>query len=156
MRKKLLIVLLLIFSFTGGVYAQKLEKLSFTEYRSDGTLIGNVTVNAIFIGWSQQNISLEGNLLVIYERYCTKGSSDWTDWELTSKQPRLTPLSLSEIYNIRLRAFSVRPREAIRSYIDNVQVVRIPTIPNRQSSPYSWSKDGMSFNVMYEIWAIIP
>jgi len=149
-------VLLLTFSFTGGVYAQKTEKLTFTELRPDGTLIGNVTVNAVFLGWSQQNVSLEGNLLVLYERYYTKNSSDWTDWGLSSKQPRLEPLSLSEIYYIRLKAYSVRPREAIRGYIDNVQVVRILTIPDRQSSPYSWSKDGMSFYVMYELWAIIP
>ena len=155
MRKKLLMVILLTFSFTGGVYAQKTEKLSFTEFRSDGTLIGNVTVNAIFIGWSQQNVSQEGDFTIINESVCLKGSSDWSKWELMSKQPSLLP-SLRAIYDFMLREYNVRPRGAIRAYIENGQMVRILTIPNGHTSPYWWSKDGRSYNVMYEIWAIMP
>jgi len=153
--KKLLMVLLLTFSFTGVVYTQKTERLTFTEFRSDGTLIGNVTVNAVFIGWSQQNVSLEGNLVVTYERGCLKGSSDWSEWELMSKQPSLFP-SLRAIYDFLLREYNVRPRGAIRAYMENVQTVRILTIPNGYTSPYWWSKDGRSYNVMYEFWAIVP
>jgi len=155
MRKKLLVILLLMFSLTGGVYAQKTERLTFTELRPDGTPIGNVTVNAILIGWSQQNVSLEGNLLVVYESYFEKGSSDWSEWRLMTKQPSLI-LSIRTLYDTTLNIYITQPRAGIRINLNNVQVVRIMTIPDRRSSPCWWSNDGKSYYVMYENWAIIP
>jgi len=137
------------------IYTQNVERLTFTELRPDGTPIGNVTVNAVLIGWSQQNIYLEGNLLVIYESYCQKGSSDWSDWRLMSKQPSLI-LSLRALYDTTINLYIKQPRGGIRINLNNVQVVRIMKIPDRNSSPCWWSNDGRSYNVFYENWAIIP
>jgi len=153
--KKYLFIFVLMLMPVLFIYSQNVERLTFTELRPDGTLIGNVTVNAVFIGWSQQNVSLEGNLLVIYERYYQKGSSDWSDWKLSSKQPSLIP-SLRALYDTTLNIYINQPRGAIRANLNNVQVVRIMTIPNGNSSPCWWSNDGRSYNVMYENWAIKP
>lgn len=146
--------MVLILSITPKIFAQEVERLTFTEFRSDGILIGNVTVNAIFLLWTQQNVSYEGDLVVTYEKFSTNGS-DWSDWELLSKQPALMS-SLSLLYNFLLRKYNEYPRGAIRIYFDNGQAVRIHTIPVGHTSPYWWSKDGRSYNVMYKFYVILP
>ena len=49
MKKKMFAVLFLSLCITAGLFAQQIQRLTFTDMRSDGTIIGTVTVNAFFM-----------------------------------------------------------------------------------------------------------
>jgi hypothetical protein len=122
--------------------------------RSDGTIIGTVTVNAIFLAYSQHRISIENTFQVTHSS--TYVNDVWSNWELVDRQPLQVP-TLRLLYDVVLREYNKNPRSSVRlHYQDGVQLVRIATIPNGKSSPMWWSEDGRSINIFYENWMIIP
>ena len=153
MNRKLIFVFLCL-NITYGLFAQQIEKLTFTDRRSDGTIVGSVTVNAIHAGWSLQEVSLENNLQVIYESFNLTG--EWSDWQLVGKSP--APVStILQLYNIVLGEYNRYPRSSVRVNIGNgLQAVRIASIPKGRSSPMWWNDDGRSFFTFYEFWTIVP
>ena len=153
MGKKIFITLILSICFTFGIYAQQIERLTFTDMRSDGTIIGNVTVNAVFMAWTQQRTSIENGMQVLYERVHLPNDK-WSDWELQGREP--ARFTLRQTYDVLLRQYNITPRASVRLHTQGLQAVRIMTIPDGRGSPMWWSDDGRSFNVMYEFWAIIP
>jgi hypothetical protein len=156
MKKRLVITLVLIVSSMTGAFAQQTQRLTFTDMRSDGTIIGDVTVNAVFMGWTQQRISIENGMTVTRESVNIYGSNEWSPWEIMRREPPLGP-TLRQEYDMILRQYNRTPRAAVRIHLQGgVQAVRIATIPNNASSPMWWSEDGRSFNILNEVWAIVP
>ena len=51
MKKKIFITLVLSVNITISVFAQQTQRLTFTDMRADGTIIGTVTVNAVYTVW---------------------------------------------------------------------------------------------------------
>jgi len=153
MIKKVFFTLILSLSIILGISAQQIERLTFTDMRSDGTIIGNVTVNAVFMAWTQQRVSVENGMQVLRERVHLPNDR-WADWEVMERSP--ARLTISQTYDVLLRQFNRTPRASVRLHTQGIQAVRIMTIPDGRGSPLWWSEDGRSFNVMYEFWAIIP
>lgn len=154
MNKKYLVVFILVSCVTFGTFAQQTEKLTFVDRRSDGTIIGPVTVNAIFISWNMQKVSIENNLQVIRES--VYNNNTWSDWQIVGREPARVS-SIRQLYDIILGEYNRYPRSATRLNMQNgIQAVRLMSIPTGRSSPMWWNDDGRSFNVMYEFWAIIP
>jgi hypothetical protein len=151
--KKIVFFSILAIGLASGLFAQEIQRLTFTDMRSDGTIIGTVTVNAIFLTWKQHNISLENGMQITYGREYIKG--EWTPWELMQREPAYV-LTLRQIYDGLLRQYNITPRASVRLYFQGIQFIRIMTIPSGRSSPMWWSDDGRSFNIMFETWAIIP
>ena len=158
--KKLLalMVIFLVVVKVGFALDLNIERLTFTESRPDGTIIGTVTVDAIFAGFVQQNIAMEGNLQVIRERQFINvdvgGDGQWSDWEVTRRFPPIEPIL--QLYFRLLREWSMNPRIAARIHFSVFQAVRIATIPDGRSSPFWWSNDGRSFYTLTELWVIAP
>ena len=156
MKKKVLVLMVLSLTLLPfNLFAQDIEKLTFTERRSDGFVIGAVTVNAIYSGLTQQKISLENNFQVIQQRLQNLVNNNWTDWELLERSPARA-LTLTQIYDAVIKDYNMYPRGAIRINYYGLQFVRIYKIPNGRSSPFWWSDDGKSFNIMFEFWMIMP
>jgi len=155
MKKVLFVTLVLSVTLTAGVFAQEIERLTFTERRSDGTIVGNVTVNAIFMGWSQQRVTIENGMQIIRESVNILGSNEWSPWEIMQRAPAHVP-TLRQMYDLLLGEYNRYPRSAVRLHMQGIQAVRIMTIRSGSSSPMWWSDDGKSFNALYEFWAIMP
>jgi len=49
----------LVLCLTRGVFAQQLEKLTYEELKTDGTIGRTVTVEVYFLGWRQIAHSME-------------------------------------------------------------------------------------------------
>jgi len=159
MNKKIVFLLVLSLCFTFKIFSQQIERLTFTELGLDGKIIGTVTVNAVFLGWNQQRISIENGFQVIRESVCLAEWADkkrWSDWELVGREPSRVS-TIRQLYDIALSGYIKHPRAAIRMYYDGgFQAIRLMTIPNGQASPVWWSEDGKSFYVFYEAWIIVP
>ena len=154
MNKKNFLVLAFIMSITLGSYAFEIERLTFLDARPDGSIIGTVTVNAVFMGYSQQRISIEGNQQIIHESVL-QPNGQWTDWQIMERAP--ARLTLRQMYDHMVMDYSRYPRMSRRIQAQGgFQAVRIASIPTGRSSPIWWSDDGRSFNVFYEFWAILP
>jgi hypothetical protein len=154
MKKIVFTVLVLTIGINCGIFAQEIQRLTFEDRRSDGVIVGTVTVNAVFLAWSQQRVSIENNLQVYRER----GSQDgivWSDWQVMSREPTHVP-TLRQLYDVLLGEYNRHPRSAVRLNMQGRQAVRIPTIPEGRSSPFWWTEDGKSFNILYEFWVIMP
>ncbi|MDR0473568.1 MAG: hypothetical protein LBH43_07860 [Treponema sp.] len=154
MKKRIFTVLVLVASINCVISAQEIERLTFTERRSDGTIVGNVTVNAVFMGWSQQRVTIENGMQITQESFNIRGSNEWSPWEIMQRAPAYMP-TLRQMYDLLLGEYNRHPRSAIRLHMQGIQGVRIMTIRSGSSSPMWWSDDGKSFNVLYEFWAII-
>ena len=149
------IVILLSILVSGRLLSQEIEKLTFVERRSDGPIIGTVTVDAIFAYYSMHNVFLDGNFQVVLESVRLQ-DGQWSEWEVMERSPARI-LSLSLIYDILLREYNMAPRSTVRrAFQYGFQTVRIMTIPSGRSSPMWWSEDGRSFNIFFEFWAIAP
>ena len=156
MKKKNILVLVFLMGITLGSYAFEIERLTFLDSRPDGSIIGTVTVNAVFMAYSQQRISIEGNQQIIRESVL-QPNGQWTDWQVMERAPQIGNLSLRQIYDNYVLAYSRHPRMSRRIQMqEGLQAVRILSIPTGRSSPIWWSDDGRSFNVYYEFWAILP
>jgi len=153
MRKKLMVLLILLLTISVNTFAQKIERLTFSEMRADGTIIGTVTVNAIFMTWTQQRITIENGMQVFRESVYI--NNEWTPFEIAGREPPQLP-TIRQVYNLMLQHYSNYPRSSRRVNISGVQAVRIMTIPSNKSSPIWWSDDGKSFNIFYEVWGIVP
>jgi hypothetical protein len=79
----------------------------------------------------------------------------WSDWEVMQRAPPHLP-TLRQIYDSLLQEYNRNPRTAVRIYTQGIQAVRILTIPDGRSSPFWWTDDGLSFNALYEFWAVMP
>jgi len=158
MKKKsmaLVIIIIISLLFVNLIFAQEIERLTFTDMRSDGTIIGTVTVNAIFITWTQQRFFIENGMQVTRESVYLVDLDDWSPWEIVDRRPSYA-LTLMQIYNMGQSQYNRAPRGATRIHTQGVQAVRIMVIPEGRSSPLWWTEDGMSYNILYEVWAILP
>jgi hypothetical protein len=154
MKKRIFTVLILLTSINCGTFAQEVEKLTFVERRTDGTITGTVTVDAIFVYMEQHKISIEGGLQVTYSSAYYK--DEWSDWELVSRQPAMTP-TIRQLYDIGVKEWTKNPRASVRINMGNgIQAVRIGSIPKGKSTPFWWSDDGKSFYIFFEVYAIMP
>ena len=154
MKSKVFSMFIFFIHITIGSYAYEMEYLTFTEMRPDGRIIGDVTVVAIFMGWTQQRISMENGFEVTNER--TYANDKWSDWQFMRRQPASVP-TLRQLYEIFLRQYSDYPRASMRiNSHSGLQAVRIMTRRSGGSSPMWWSDDGRSFNILFEVWAIVP
>jgi len=154
MKKKIFIVMIMLEIFTNGIYAQQWEKLTYEELKTDGTYGRIVTVDAIFLGYVQHEIFLEGNLQVTYECWCpVKG--EWSDWILLGKQPART-LTITQTYDLLQSEYNRHPKAGIKSYMNGIEVITIMAIPNGRSSPIWWETNGESIFTFHKIYAIKP
>jgi len=135
-------------------HAQEIERITFQELRADGRYLRDITVNAIHIGWQQQNLSLEGNFQITYD---TSNIFDqgWTEWRLAQRSPALIT-NIGELYRATLQAFSDYPRAGRIALVDGFEIIRMFSTPNRRTSPIWWAEDGKSFNVFFSLYAIVP
>jgi len=158
MNKKIVFLLALSLCFTFEIFSQQKQKLTFTDLREDGSIIGTVTVNAVFFSWNQQRISIENGLLVTRERvYLAEWGKDgvWSDWELMAKQPS-QGYSISRFFYAAQDLYIKHPRGVMRMYFNGYQAIRLMTIPNGYTSPIWWGEDGNSFYAFYKSYVIIP
>lgn len=153
MRKILFVTLVLSVYLSINGFSQEIQRLTFTDRRADGVIIGNVTVNAVFMAWTQQRVSIENGMQVINERVYINGA--WQAWELMGREPSHVS-TIRQHYDIIMAEYQRYPRGAVRLYKQGIQGIRIMAIPDGRSSPLWWSEDGRSYNVMYEFWAIAP
>jgi hypothetical protein len=154
MKNKIIVALVLIFSINCGILSQEIERLTFFELKPDGTIVGTVTVDAIFVGWEQHKISHEGGFQVT--RISTNFTGEWSPWELGRREPA-NASSIRQLHDVLLRELTRNPRSSVRiQHRSGIQVVRIAIIRSGSSSQRWWSEDGRSFNILYEVWAIGP
>ena len=154
--KKILFISVFNLLLVSTVFSVDIQRLTFTDMRSDGTIIGSVTVNAVFLGWSQQEVTREGNFRVIRERVYLANGSEWSPWELVTREPAPV-LTLRQEFDMLLREYNLFPRASIRiRHASGGQAVKIMDIPSGRSSPIWWRDDGRAFFAFCRVYAIIP
>lgn len=152
MKKNLFITLFCVVSI--GLSAQQIQKLTFTDISLSGRSHGTVTVDAVFVGWTQAQISIENGFQVFYER--ENVNNEWHPWTFKGRQPAIFATT-RQFYDNYLHEYNKDSRAAVRlNFQDGFQVVKIMTIPKGRASPLWWSEDGLSFYVLYEAWLIVP
>jgi len=149
---------LLLFLFGGmvinAVFAQQLERITYEEMRSDNSFGRTVTVDAYFLGWSQQEVFWEDGIQAVYECFCPI-DGEWSDWELMGKMPAIAP-TLRLAFDWIQRDYNAHPKGAKIMYLNGTQSIRLLSIPDRQTSPIWWSKTGKSFYMFYKIYLLNP
>jgi len=148
--------LLGIFSLISiSLFSQQTERITYQELRADGTYVRDITVNAIFMGWGQRELSLDGNFLVTYE--CTRliNEYEWSDWHLVGRQPAFYS-TLRGNYDNLLRQYSQYPRFGIKIYYNGYEILVMASIPNGNSSPIWWRDDGRAFFIFQKMYLIVP
>ena len=161
MKKKTIAILFLIATINSEAFAQELQRLTFTE-RTLGTPHVNVTVYAIFIGWSQQRFTIDGNFLVVHERFHPLefivehfGHAGWGPWEFISRSPPNG--TLSQYFTFISRLHDTFPRGASRTYRGSAMYeVGIRATPTGRASPIWWRDDGRAFYVFHRRYMIVP
>ena len=152
--KKIFLTLIIGLNIVFVGFSQEIQKLTFLDMRSNGTIIGNVTVNAVFMFWSQQRVSIENGMQIRRESLNING--EWSPWEIMGREPAIVP-TIRQAYDLTMQEYNRYPRAAVRINMqEGIQAVRIMSIPYNRSSPLWWSDDGKSFNIFCEVWAIMP
>jgi len=161
MKKKIFVLFVLAVNITSGMFAQEIQRLTFTEKAPDGTF-RTVTVNAVFIGYGMDNLRIEGNFVVTRGRSLSQDNksqkfNQWSDWEILGRVP--TRGSLLEIYDTYNAIYDRYPRFSYPGRInmgDGYQAVKVMDIPIGHGSPLWWGEDGKSVNIYYKCWLIVP
>jgi len=152
MRRKYLLLFLFGGIAINTVFAQQLERITYEEMRSDNSFGRTVTVDAYFLGWSQQEVFLEDGTQVIYESFCPV-NGEWSDWELLGRMPTFAP-TLRLAFDWTQRDYNSHPKAAKILYFNGMQTIRLLSIPNKQTSPIWWSQSGKSFYIFYKIYVL--
>ena len=152
MKKKFFVVMILAAGFAVEVFAQQVQRVTYTEMRPDGTVGRTVTVDAVFIDWLQQRFTLEGNFLVVHSTI-RPVDGEWSAWELSSRQP--TSTTLRHLFDEAVRHHSSHPRSSLIFPIRGTQTIRIRTTPDGHSSPMWWRNDGRAFYIFFRRYAIL-
>jgi len=154
MKKKGFTALVLVVILTGGIFAQQLERLTYEELKTDGTIGRTVTVEAYFMAWQQQEHFMEGNYLVIYQ--CMRPfNGEWSDWEFAERSPAML-LTLSQYYNTLQREYNLHPKSGMKFYQNGMEFIKMLAIPDRRSSPFWWAENGQSFFMFHKLYLIKP
>jgi len=157
MKNKAFTVLILGVILTRGILAQQLEKfplerLTYEELKTDGTIGRTVTVEAYFLGWEQRETSMEGNYIVTYS--CGRPyNGEWSDWEFSERIPAML-LTLIQYYNTIQREYNLHPKSGMKYYLNGMETVKIWAIPSGKASPFWWAENGKSFFSFYKFYAI--
>jgi len=153
MKKKVFTALVLAVIFTRGIFAQQLERLTYEELKTDGTIGRTVTVEAYFLAWQQHEIFMEGNFLVTYS-YMRLYNGDWGDRHFAQREPAMVP-TLREQYTTLQQVYNLHPKMGMKLYLDNgLEVIRMLAIPTGHSSPFWWAETGRSFFTFFKLYAI--
>jgi len=153
MKKKLFITLVFGVILTRGIFAQQGERLTYEEVNLNGTYGRTITVEAIFIGYMQSQAYLEGNKLVQYQSFKLISDDKWTSWELAGKLPSIYS-NLGEVFYIFQQLYISHPRAGLKKYVNNKEIIQIPSIPNGEASPIWWAKDGESVFTFYKLYVL--
>jgi len=152
MKKKVFTALVLGVILTRGIFAQQLERLTYEEFKTDGTYGRTVTVEAVFLGWLQQEIFMEGNYTVIYQCFCPYNGK-WSDWELAGREPAIVP-TLRQAYNLLQEQYMLHPRAGMKFYMNGLEGIKISSIPDLHASPIWWSESGRSYYMFFKLYLI--
>jgi len=157
MKKKIVTLLFLVVFITFEVFAQQTKRITFEEQRLDGSIMGAITVNAVHVGWSQQQIFIENGMLIVHETWNVSWDLDgeWSPWKIANREPTRVS-STRSLFDQLLYEYYRNPRAAVKLHFDGFQAIRLSSIPNGKSTPLWWSDDGRSFYSFYEVWVIIP
>jgi hypothetical protein len=153
-KKPILIVILLLFSVISS-FSQEIQRITYTDIGADGSQRISRTVNAIFMGWLQQEVKLEGNLQAVYMCF-RPHNGEWGDWELAERRPMQG--SLNFIYNTLLRDYTVLPKNVgtIMILPGGNTALKMVSIPTGNTSPFWWSTSGNSFFIFHNLYLIVP
>jgi len=154
MKKKIFTALVLVVILTRGIFAQQIERLTYEEFKTDGTYGRTVTVEALFLGWLQQEIFMEGNYTVTYQ--CMRlYDGEWLDWEFAGRLPAMVP-TLMQAYNLLQQQYNLHPRAGMKFNVYGWEGIKIAAIPDRHASPLWWSENGRSFYMFFKLYIIKP
>jgi hypothetical protein len=153
MKKKVFTALFLAVSMTNGIYAQQLEKLTYEEFRTDGTYGRFITVEAIFAGWLIQQIFMEGNYEVTYQCFRPYNEDKWSDWEFAQKKPAMVSSLLLQ-YQLLQKGYNLHPKSGMKFYLGYAEAIKMWDIHDRAASPFRWAEDGKSFFIYYKLYLI--
>jgi len=157
MKKKAFTILVLMVILTKGIFAQQLEKLTlerltYEELKTDGTIGRTVTVEAYFVGWEQRVTSMEGNYIVTYS--CARlYNGEWSDWEFSERTPAMLS-TLNQYFWTLQRVYNLHPRAGVKYFYNGMETIKIWAIPDGKASPFWWAENGKSFFSFYKFYAI--
>ena len=138
------------------LYAQQFEKVTYVEIFSNGTYSKPKTVEAVHVGYLQRHFIMESNYLVVYQcgrilDFNTDSWSDWSEWELTGKQP--VYFSIRQFHDRSQIEYEAHPNSGEIIPMGNGSYSLImPYIPAGKSSPYWWGNDGKSIYGFYIVY----
>ena len=158
-KKAILLLFLLILVSVICLFAQQFEKVTYVELLLNGTYSKPRTVEAVFFGYIQRHIIIERNFLTLYQ-CCrmidvnTGNLSDWSEWELTDKQP--INFGIRQYYDYYQNEYRLLPNLGEIRPVGNGRSYSLimPDIPGGRSSPYWWGTDGKSCFGFYKVYFI--
>ena len=146
------IVLLLISALSS--FPQEIQRITYMDIGADGTQRIPRTVNAVFAGWTTQEIRQENNFRVVYMSARLVGG-EWTDWELAERRPMHG--TLAQQFDALLRDYTEIPNAgSIRQVHGGYSILQMMAIPTGSTRPIGWNTDGNSFWVFYRMYYIVP
>ena len=152
-KKGLLIIVLFVFISVALLFAQQVERITFTELRTDGSVGRTRTVDAVLVGWIQEEHSMQGNFKVTYQT-SRLVDGEWTDWELSERQPM--SISLRQQFDMLQRAYNTHTNIGMIFPMGSVNGLKMAAIPTGRSSPFWWSNNGNSIMALYKVYAVRP
>jgi len=151
MKKIFIFYCLFIFSSI-ILYSQNVERITYVDIGPTGSQRNTRTVNVIFVGWLQRMIKQEGNLITFYDSFCFV-DGEWSDWELNSRSPMQT--TLFQYYEIAVSSYALVPNQGDIIQGRGFDFIQMPAIPQGQTRPFWWAKDGKSFFAFYKLYAVV-